>query len=62
MGIPSGLAQGSIVFTFGKDNSDEDMEYLLNEFPQVIKRLREISPYSKGWGIEGEGGECTVQK
>lgn len=62
MGLPSSLAQGSIVFTLGKDNSDEDIEYLLAEFPQVIKRLREISPYGKGWGIEGEGGQCIVQK
>ncbi|MDO9287443.1 MAG: cysteine desulfurase family protein [Thermodesulfovibrionales bacterium] len=62
MGIPSGLAQGSIVFTLGKDNTDDDIEYLLAEFPQVIKRLREISPYGKGWGIEGEGGQCIVQK
>ncbi|MBI4689508.1 MAG: cysteine desulfurase [Nitrospirae bacterium] len=62
MGIPSGLAQGSIVFTLGKDNSGDDIEYLIAEFPQVIKRLREISPYAKGWGIKGEGGECIVQK
>lgn len=62
MGIPSSLAQGSIVFTLGKDNSDEDVECLFAEFPQIIKKLREISPYAKGWGIKGEGGECTVQK
>lgn len=62
MGIPSSLAQGSIVFTLGKDNTDDDIEYLLAEFQQVIKRLREISPYGKGWGIEGEGGPCIVQK
>lgn len=62
MGIPASLAQGSIVFTFGIDNKAEDVDNLLTEFPQVIKRLREISPYAKGWGIKGEGGECTVKK
>jgi len=62
MGVPSNLAQGSIVFTFGKDNTEEDIDYLLSEFPQVIKRLREMSPYAKGWGTKGESGECTVQK
>lgn len=62
MGIPSSLAQGSIVFTFGADNTDEDIAYLTSEFPLVIKRLREISPYGKGWGIKGEGGECIVRK
>jgi cysteine desulfurase len=62
MGVPSNLAQGSIVFTLGAGNTEEDIDYLLSEFPQVIKRLREMSPYSKGWGTTGEGGECTVQK
>lgn len=49
MGIPAALAQGSIVFSLGMDNTDEDIEYLLKEFPQIIKRLRGISPYAKGW-------------
>jgi len=62
MGVPSNLAQGSIVFTLGAGNTEEDIDYLLSEFPQVIKRLREMSPYAKGWGTKGEGGECTVQK
>ncbi|MDP2279056.1 MAG: cysteine desulfurase family protein [Nitrospirota bacterium] len=62
MGVSSNLAQGSIVFTLGAGNTEEDIDYLLSEFPQVIKRLREMSPYSKGWGMKGDGGECTVQK
>lgn len=63
MGIPSGLAQGSIVFSLGTDNMPEDIDYLLSEFPAVIKRLREISPYAQGWGDrEKGGGECTAKK
>ncbi len=62
MGVSSNLAQGSIVFTLGAGNTEEDIDYLLSEFPQVIKRLRDMSPYAKGWGTKGEGGECTVQK
>ncbi|HWR57755.1 MAG TPA: cysteine desulfurase family protein [Thermodesulfovibrionales bacterium] len=58
MGIPSSLAQGSVVFTLGKDNTDEDIDYLLTEFPPIIRRLREISPFAKGWGAEEEGGKC----
>jgi cysteine desulfurase len=63
MGIPSGLAQGSIVFSLGMGNAAEDVDYLISEFPAVIKRLREISPYAQGWG-EGEGGgqACTVSE
>ena len=62
MGVSSNLAQGSIVFTLGAGNTEEDVDYLLTEFPQVIKRLREMSPYAKGWVMKGKGGECTVQK
>jgi cysteine desulfurase len=60
MGIPAGLAQGSIVFSLGMGNTSDDIAYLLEEFPAVINRLREISPFAQGWG-EG-GGECTVKK
>ena len=63
MGVSSSLAQGSIVFTLGMGNGAEDVDYLLNEFPAVIKRLREISPYAQGWGDrEGGGEECTVKE
>jgi len=62
MGIPSGLAQGSIVFSLGMGNTPEDIDYVATEFPAVIKRLREISPYSQGWGDNQEGGSCTVTK
>ncbi len=55
MGIPASLAQGSIVFTLGMGNTSEDIEFMLNEFQFVIKRLREISPYAKGWGDKEEG-------
>lgn len=58
LGIPSALAQGSIVFSFGIDNTEEDIDYLLDEFPHVISRLREMSPFSKGWGEGGEGEKC----
>lgn len=53
IGVPAGLAQGSIVFTVGKDNSEEDVAYFLEFFPQIIGRLREMSPFAKGWGSGG---------
>jgi cysteine desulfurase len=62
MGIPSGLAQGSIVFSLGMGNDPEAIDYLTTEFPAVIKRLREISPYSQGWGDKEEGGSCIAKK
>lgn len=58
LGISPALAQGSIVFSLGIDNSDEDVDYFISEFPQVINRLREMSPFTKGWGEAGESEKC----
>jgi cysteine desulfurase len=61
IGIPAHLAQGSVVFTIGAETTDEDIDYFNETFPEVIKRLREISPYAKGW--EGmEDSSCTAKK
>lgn len=63
MGIPSEVAQGSVVFTAGEGNDDDDVDYVLEEFPRIIVRLREISPYAKGWGKQEEDkGSCIPKK
>ncbi|MBI5026373.1 MAG: cysteine desulfurase [Nitrospirae bacterium] len=49
MGIPSNIAQGSVVFTLGEGTTEADVDYLIETLPQIITRLREISPYGKGW-------------
>lgn len=56
MGVPSSSAQGSVVFTMGEGNTEEDMDYALTEFPAVIRKLREISPYNKGWDETEDSG------
>lgn len=61
IGIPAHLAQGSVVFTIGEGTTEEDIDYVNETFPQIISRLREISPYSKGW--EGvEEAKCIAKK
>lgn len=58
LGIPSALAQGSIVFSLGMSNTDEDVNYLISEFTGIINRLREMSPFARGWGEGNEGEKC----
>jgi cysteine desulfurase len=58
MGIPTHLAHGSVVFSLGGDNTEEEVDYLLAEFPKIVERLREMSPYGKGWGGLEERGQC----
>jgi cysteine desulfurase len=38
------LARGSIRFSFGKDNTDEDVDYVLGVLPRAVENLRRLSP------------------
>ena len=42
-GLPIEMAHGSIRFSLGRYNSAEDIDYVLEKMPPIIKRLREIS-------------------
>jgi len=44
LGIPPALAQGSIVFTLNRDNREEDVNYVLEELPAAVAKLRAFSP------------------
>ena len=44
IGLAHEEAHGSLVFTMGKQNSEEDVDYVLETLPGVVKRLRAISP------------------
>jgi cysteine desulfurase len=47
-GIPAERAQGSILFSFGLQNTREDVDYVLDVFPPIVERLRQMSPlYAK---------------
>ena len=47
MGIDAGTAQGSLLFTLGRDNTDEDVNDLLKILPPIVQRLRDMSPLYK---------------
>ena len=42
-GLDVELAHGSIRFSLGRYNSDEDVEYTLEKLPPIIERIREMS-------------------
>jgi cysteine desulfurase len=44
IGLPPETAHGSLRLTFGIENADSDVDYLLEILPPIVNRLREMSP------------------
>ena len=47
IGVPAALAQGSLVFSMGQDNTMEDVDYVMEVLPPIVQRLRQMSPLYK---------------
>ncbi len=47
MNVPFTAAQGSIRFSLGRYNTDEDVETTLNVLPGIIQKLAAMSPYDQ---------------
>ena len=47
IGLNEVEAHGSLRLTLGRENTDEELEYVLEALPEVVERLREISPLWK---------------
>ncbi|MDP3791274.1 MAG: cysteine desulfurase NifS [Candidatus Omnitrophota bacterium] len=49
MGVDAVNTQGSVRFSLGRDNTKEEIDYVISVLPPIIKRLRAMSPlYEKG--------------
>jgi cysteine desulfurase len=44
MGIPAEVAQSSLLFSLGIDNTEADIDYILGVLPPIVDRLRQMSP------------------
>lgn len=44
IGLPRDNGYGSLRFSFGKDNTKEDVNYVLETLPAVVEKLRKLSP------------------
>lgn len=44
MGVPIEVSHGSIRFSFGKDNTMEEVDYAVDKLKETIERLRQMSP------------------
>ena len=44
IGLPHEVAHGSLRLSLGEENTDEDVDYLLQAVPEVVEYLRNMSP------------------
>jgi cysteine desulfurase len=74
MNVDTAVGQGSILFTLSKFNTQEDINFVLQELPEIVKKLRDMSPlYSHflktgerkaagpGTDFENEHHHCDIE-
>lgn len=44
IGLDHALAQGNLILTLGKDNTAEDVDYVIETFGRIVNNLRQMSP------------------
>lgn len=44
LGLPPATAQGAIRFSLGRSSTEADVDYVLEELPPIVRRLRAMSP------------------
>jgi cysteine desulfurase len=44
MGLPKEVARGSLRLTLGTDNTDADVDLVLERLPALVEKLRRLSP------------------
>jgi cysteine desulfurase len=47
MGVPFTFAHGSVRLSLSRYNTDADVDHVIEVLPRVIKRLRDISPFTR---------------
>lgn len=45
MGVPYTAAHGSIRFSLGKYNTDQEIDFIIENIPPIIEKLRQMSPF-----------------
>ncbi len=47
IGVSHAIANGTILFTLGIDNTEDDVKFLGEKLPPIVERLRAMSPLYK---------------
>lgn len=60
MGLTHEIAHGSLRISLGRDNTDEDVDYFLEVLPEIIGRLRAMSPLFGASGTPRIANACSA--
>jgi cysteine desulfurase len=52
MGVPFTCAHGSIRFSLSRYTTEEEIDYVIEVVPSIVRRLREISPFAQAAGAQ----------
>jgi len=47
IGLPAEVAHGSLRLTLSNENTQEEVDYILNQLPSIVEKLRALSPLIK---------------
>ena len=48
IGLPHEVAHGSVRFSFGEESTEADVDYILEQVPPIVEKLRAMSPLWEG--------------
>ena len=54
MGLSPAQARGSLRFSLGKQNTQQDIEFAISMVPETVARLRELSPLYKKAAVRSQ--------
>ncbi|HJX13908.1 MAG TPA: IscS subfamily cysteine desulfurase [Dehalococcoidales bacterium] len=57
LGLSHAIAQGSVLFTLGLETAAADIDYVLENMPPIVDRLRQMSPLYAKFTKSGKGGK-----
>jgi len=61
IGLSPELAQGSLLFTLGPENTPEDVPYVVQRLKDTTEKLRKMSPLYQKYLKEGVGSNDQIQ-
>lgn len=57
IGLPHEIAHGSLRITFGEENTEEDVDYIVDNLVEIVGKLRAMSPLYEDFVKNNPGGK-----